>query len=368
MAPWYEIENVAEIDSPGLLFYAERVKSNIQKAIHEAGDVSRLRPHVKTNKSQEVAALMLSAGISKFKCATIAEAEMLAMAGAKDILLAYQLMEPKVKRFIRLTEKYGEMFSCLLDNADTLEMYSRGALANKITIPVYLDMNVGMNRTGIEPGEKAVLLYEKAATTKGIEVRGIHVYDGHIHASDMQERTAECNKAFEPVEKMVSALGERGYQNVPIVAGGSASFPVHAKREGVELSPGTFVYWDWGYKKMLPEQSFDFAALVLARVISLPEPGVICVDLGHKSIAPENELEKRVHFLNAPELLPVSQNEEHLVLETNTSHHFQVGDVLYGVPYHVCPTCALYERGTVVESGKAVGEWRVLARDRKLTI
>lgn len=368
MAEWYEIENANEIDSPALLFYADRVKENIQKAIREAGDVSRLRPHVKTHKSPEVTRLMLEAGISKFKCSTIAEAEMLAMSGAKDILMAYQLNKQKAGRFLALIRKYGPLFSCLFDNENTLELYSQIATENEIKIPVYLDINVGMNRTGIEPGEAAVQLYEKAVATKGIEAKGLHVYDGQIHTTDIEKRTEECNKAFEPVAKMIEPLHTKGYDQIQIVAGGSPSFPIHARRKGVGLSPGTFIYWDWGYKKILPEQPFDFGALVLTRIISLPEPDLICVDLGHKSIASENELSKRVHFLNAPELTPVSQNEEHLVLRTKGGHRYRVGDVLYGVPYHVCPTCALYERGTVVENGKAIGEWRVLARDRKLSI
>ena len=99
----------------------------------------------------------------------------------------------------------------------------------------------------------------------------------------------------------------------------------------------------------------------------MPSTNKICTDLGHKSVAAENEIGKRIFFLNAEGLKPVGQSEEHLVLETN-SHPFKVGDVLYGLPYHVCPTVALYERVFTVENGKTTGEWKNVSRDRKITI
>ncbi|WP_332369303.1 hypothetical protein [Spirosoma telluris] len=136
----------------------------------------------------------------------------------------------------------------------------------------------------------------------------------------------------------------------------------------MECSPGTFIYWDKGYQMILPEQAFLPAALVVARVISLPEPSKICVDLGHKSIASEGELVGRVTFLNAPELKAVGQSEEHLVLEAGEGHSYNVGDVLYGIPNHVCPTVALYERAYTIEGGATTGEWLTVSRDRVISV
>src|SRR5947208_3122311 len=99
-APWYLIEGIDQIDTPGLVIYEERVRENIRMAIELAGGADRLRPHAKTHKSAEVTRLMKEAGIDQFKCATIAEAEMLAMEGAGDVLLAYQPVGPKVNRFL----------------------------------------------------------------------------------------------------------------------------------------------------------------------------------------------------------------------------------------------------------------------------
>ena len=153
-----------------------------------------------------------------------------------------------------------------------------------------------------------------------------------------------------------------------IVIGGSPTFSIHAKREGIECSPGTFVYWDYSYGGKYEEQPFLPAVLVVSRIVSLPEENILCTDLGHKSIAAENPLSNRVHFINAPELIFEGQSEEHLKLRAEKNHSYKIGDVLYGMPIHVCPTCALYENAIIVEEGIAGGEWRTIARDRKIKI
>jgi D-serine deaminase-like pyridoxal phosphate-dependent protein len=100
----------------------------------------------------------------------------------------------------------------------------------------------------------------------------------------------------------------------------------------------------------------------------LPDETKLCLDVGHKSVSAENELSKRIYFLNAPELAMTGQSEEHLVVDAGRDHHHKVGDVLYGLPYHVCPTIALYERAITIENNGTSGEWRNIARDRKITI
>lgn len=369
-AEWFTIKNIDDVDSPALVIYPERVKANIDLAISMVnGNTNRLRPHVKTNKTIEATVLMLQAGISKFKCATIAEAEMLAMAGATDILLAYQPTMPKVKRLISLIKKYNDaVFSCLADNTASAQMIAGEASRENVQLRVFLDVNVGMNRTGIFPGEGVIELYRFCNNLDGIIPVGLHAYDGHIRTKDINQRTLECDAAFSTIEVLQHTLIKQGFPEPLIVVGGSPTFPVHAKRKEVECSPGTFIFWDYGYQSAFKEQLFLPAALVITRVISQLPGGKFCLDLGHKSIAAENELPKRVYFLNAPRLLFVSQSEEHLVVETDASHPLQVGDVLYGLPYHICPTVALYERGITIENTVAKGEWKIIARDRKIYI
>jgi len=369
MEEWYRIENINEVDTPALVIYPARVKRNIELLVSMIDDVNRLRPHVKTHKTREAVLLQMTAGINKFKCATIAEAEMLASCYAPDVLLAYQPIGPKINRLIALIKKYpATKFSCLVDDGVIANEISKKASEENLVITVYIDLNVGMNRTGIIPDQHAIDLYIQCSEQTGIKPVGLHAYDGHIHDKELETRKRKSDEAFAPVEWLKEELIRKGLVEPIIIAGGSPTFSVHAKREKVECSPGTFIYWDAGYQQGLAEQPFLPAALVLSRVISHPGDNLICLDLGHKSVAAEKDLNSRVVFLNAPELKFVGQSEEHLVAETDTQHNYQLGDILYGLPFHICPTCALYERAVTIEDGKTTGEWKIIARDRKINL
>lgn len=381
---WYAIENIDQLDTPALVVFPERVRENIRLAVEMAGSPSRLRPHVKTHKSPDAARLMLAAGIAQFKCATIAEAEMLAIAGAPDVLLAYQPIGPKVVRLAELIRKYpGTLFSCLIDRYEAASAMARIFTAAGLNVPVYLDLNLGMDRTGISPGPEALDLHTKVALLEGITVVGLHAYDGHIRDADIEIRTQKCDEAFAAVTDLqtaIAALSRPGSPGLSVIAGGSPTFPIHARRAALDnhlplaapamfqCSPGTFVYWDKGYADTCPEQPFSPAALVVTRVISLRGETRLCLDLGHKSIAAENDISRRVFFPQAPGLRPVGQSEEHLVVEAGPGHGFSIGDVFYGIPFHVCPTVALYERAFTAENGRLTGDWKNIARDRTLTI
>jgi D-serine deaminase-like pyridoxal phosphate-dependent protein len=367
MGAWFDILDTDLPDSPALLVYPDRVKQNIAMLTNSIDDVSRLRPHVKTHKCKEATLLTMQAGINKFKCATIAEAEMLALCKAPDVLLAYQPIGPKIKRLIALIKQYPvTKFACLVDNYSAANDINILAAADGLIINIYIDLNVGMNRSGIAPKD-AFVLYQQLTALKFLKITGLHVYDGHIHDEDLVLRAKHCNAAFKPVEDLVERLKSVGFSPVVIV-GGSPTFPIHAARPNVECSPGTFIYWDNGYGSAFEEQQFLTAALVLTRVVSLPDDTKICVDLGHKSIASENIPDKRVTFLNAPGLKFISHSEEHLVLDAGPNHNYKVGDVLYGVPYHICPTVALYERAITITDKRVSGEWLTIARDRKINI
>ncbi len=368
MTEWYEIENINEIDTPALVVYPDRARKNIETAIKMVKDVGLLRPHVKTNKSKDACRLMLTSGITKFKCATIAEAEMLGSINAPDVLLAYQPTGPKILRLIQLIKKYRDThYSCLVDNNDSAREIAAQAINAGLTIPVFIDVNVGMNRTGIVPGQKAVELYELCGNTNGIQPLGLHVYDGHITDTDLALREKRSAEAFELVDWLRAEI-QKKFPEPTIIAGGSPSFPVHAKKGTVQCSPGTFIYWDAGYLQKYPEQKFVPAALVASRIISLPNETTICADLGHKSVSAENQISHRVQLLNAPGLEILGQSEEHLVLKADAGHTYKVGDVLYGIPWHICPTCALYERALIVEDNNVTGEWKTIARDRKINV
>lgn len=365
---WYIINNVQEADTPALVVYEDRVTENIRRLTTRVDSITRLRPHVKTNKIAEVCRQMKEAGIGKYKCATIAEAEMLGMIMAPDVLLAYQPVGPKIQRLIALIKNYpGTHYSCLVDNVIAAKAIAAAAVAANITIEVWIDLNIGQNRTGIVPGEKALQLWTSCNTLPGIRLVGLHAYDGHIQDTDLNLRQQRSDKGFEGVKALAQAIQQAHQQEPKIVAGGSPTFPTHMNRPGVQCSPGTFVFWDYSYKHVLPDEPYEYAALVITRVISIIDNHTICTDLGHKSVAAENPL-PRVHFLNAPGATPVAQSEEHLVLKVEDASAFPIGEVLYGIPVHICPTVALYEKAITIKNNTISGQWNIIARDRKINI
>ncbi len=365
---WYSTDNVQQIDSPALLLYPERIVENIELVKRIAGgNVDKLRPHVKTSKIREVCSLLLKAGIYKFKCATIAEAEMLAMIGAPDVLLAYQPAGPKIFRLLQLVKTYPDTtFACLADDDENIRRIAELSKEASCVLNIYIDINVGMNRTGTTP-DRAIGLACLVRGYSHLHLKGFHGYDGHIHATDLSGRTKDADIAFEKVNRIYAELQPQVEYPLAIVMGGTPTFPIHINRKNCECSPGTFIFWDWGYAEMLPDQPFQWAALVLSRVISVVDRTHICTDLGYKSVAAESPL-PRVRFLNAPEAMPVAQSEEHLVLEVPDSSVYPIGYVLYGVPVHICPTVALYDKAHVIGNRKLTGKWEVIARNRSITI
>jgi len=358
-----------ELDSPCLLVDPAVVKKNIQEMIRMVGDVDRLRPHIKTHKTAEGIQMMIHAGISKFKCATIAEAELLACNNAKDILLAYQPVGPKIERLYQLTQSYpASKFACVIDHISSAAAIGNYFNQHQSTIEVYIDLNVGMNRTGILANDGAMELIASIHQTPGLHFKGLHAYDGHHRQLDYAEREKACNEGFSQVYDLIDEIKAKGFPSPIIIAGGSPSFSIHCKKPDRECSPGTNIFWDKGYATICSEQDFEPAVKVLTRVISLPAPDRICVDLGHKAIASENEISKRIFFPSHPSLKPVSQSEEHLVLEAGMDHGFKPGDILIGIPYHICPTVALHESLHQVQNEAVTGEWKVAARRRKINL
>jgi D-serine deaminase-like pyridoxal phosphate-dependent protein len=364
---WMRVENEAEVFSPALLIYPERVDENLRRMISKVGDPARLRPHIKTHKLPQIVARQVELGITKCKAATIAEAEMAARAGASDILLAAQLVGPNVGRFVALQHGFPKvMFSTLADDAGVLAALNAAALAAGTQIEVLLDLDIGQHRTGVAPGPAAVDLYRRLSALPGLRAGGLHAYDGHLHQADPDERAAACDAAYAAVDALRRELLAAGLAVPRVVSGGTPTFPFHARRSGVECSPGTCVLWDAGYGRNQHGLEFQNAAVLPTRVLSRPTSNRLCLDLGHKAVASEMP-HPRVIFPALPDAHAVGHNEEHLVLETPRAAEFAVGSVFYGLPWHICPTVALHDRVLVVRGGRVREEWTVTARARRLT-
>jgi D-serine deaminase-like pyridoxal phosphate-dependent protein len=365
---WYTFDNVDEVASPALLVYPPRVEENLRRMIAMAGGAARLRPHIKTHKMAEVIQLELDAGIDKIKCATVAEAELAARTGAPDVLLAYQPVGPAGQRLCRLAQAYpATRFSTIADDAGAIRALSRTLDAHGLTMDVLLDIDNGMHRSGVAPGPQAAGLYRLLADLPGVRPGGLHVYDGHIRDADLDERARHVEADFEAVDALREDLLATGLPVPCVVAGGTPTFPVHARRNDRQCSPGTCVFWDAGYGGKFRDLDFLPAALVMTRVISKPGGDRLCLDLGYKAVAADSP-PPRAELLELPDARFLGQNEEHLVIETDQAADFAVGDVLFAVPFHICPTCAMYREALVVNDRWARGHWPVAARDRMLSI
>lgn len=365
---WYRLKDDTETDSPALLVYPDRIRHNITGMIRIAGDPGRLIPHVKTHKMAAIVKLQLAQGITRFKCATIAEAEMAAGAGAREVVLAYQLNPAKAGRFIRLMQAFpGVRFASLVDNRASAVMLGSLYQEAGLTGAVFVDVDNGMHRTGFPATGDLAGFYRTVSRIAGLRCRGLHVYDGHIHEPDVLARERHAEEGFRPVAVVMAQLCADGETELEVIAGGSPTFPLHAANPAVSCSPGTSVLWDEGYATLLAEQPFLPAAVLMTRIVSHEVDGQITVDLGHKSVAAENPLDRRITFLNLEGCRPVSQSEEHLVLRVSpdTAGRLAVGDTLYGIPYHICPSVALYDDALVVEDGRVTGRWEIAARRKQ---
>ncbi len=366
METWYAIDNADQVDSPALLVYRDRIVQNIDRALHFVHGVEdRLRPHIKTNKCKEVCQLMMDKGIKKFKCATIAEAELLGVIGAEDVLLAYQPVGPKVDRFLQLSKAFPNThFSCLVDNSDAAQAISSKSLALGLLTTIYIDINVGMGRTGVVL-EDLERLFMDILLMDGLQLIGVHGYDGHIHDKDDKKRGEQCERSYGILQTAYLMVQANISRPLRKVIGGSPSFPFHAERTDVECSPGTFVFWDFGYAENYAEQNFQLAAVLLTRVVSIVDHKHLCLDLGYKSVACESP-QPRVKFFD-PRIGEIKmQSEEHLVVEVSDSSKFTIGDSIYCVPRHICPTVACYGELQVVNGRQADQTWTVYARNRKI--
>lgn len=367
----YRIADTSEIITPALILYRDLVEQNLDRMLAIAGNPSRLRPHCKTHKTREIIHLELKRGITKHKCATFAEAEMLADCGVKDIVLAYNMVGTNIARAVKFVSRFPDIsFAVTADHPKPVLELGAAMVAAKQRIGVLLDVDTGQHRTGLVVGEKARELYELISRTPGLIPAGFHVYDGHQHQASRDERRTAVNAEFNRVSAFRDELVAAGLSVPRLLCGGTASFPIYAEKTDptIELSPGTCVFNDAGYSEKFPDLVFPPATLMLTRVVSRPTDDRITLDLGYKAVASDPPVGSRVTFPDLPDAVQVLQNEEHLVLQTPLANNYQPGDELFAVPRHICPTCALHREIYVVSNGQLVDRWPVVSRDRWITI
>ncbi len=371
MEQLYAIDTPDEVLSPGLVVFEEIVRENITRMKTIAGQDRRLRPHCKTHKMVDIIRLEVGMGIYKHKCATFAEAEMLAVGGAQDVFLAYNPVGPNIARAVRYRQIYPDVrFSVAADHPEPVKALNDAMVAAGIEVDVFVDIDTGLGRTGLAPGPEVRDLYEQIDRASNLRPAGLHAYDGQNHQTRLKERSTAVDECWNSIQVLKNDLENSSLAVPTIVAGGTGTFPLYARKDdpALELSPGTCVLHDDGYEQLFPDMKFVPAALILTRVVSRPSPSTVTFDLGYKACASDPPAGSRLRFPNIPDAREVLQNEEHLVVETMHAANYRPGDVELAIPTHICPTSALHAQVWVIREGTVHDTWKVTARDRQISM
>jgi D-serine deaminase-like pyridoxal phosphate-dependent protein len=336
------------------------------------GDADRWRVHIKTAKLGYTLRMLVERGVRNFKCATTLELLVACQCGAADVLLAYPSVGANVRRVREIAEEFpGVRVSVLAENENQVRQWQGGRLG------IFLDINPGMNRTGIEQshsGEVAKLV--RAIGDCGLEFRGLHYYDGHLRAPDERERTAAAHAGYARLLEIVKEIELSGARVPEVITAGTPTLPSSLSFDGFRnagfihrVSPGTVVYSDASSLAQLSEKyGYRPAVLVLTRVVSHPRTGIITCDAGHKAVSADAGVPTCV-VVGHPELTPLTPSEEHLPLEVEGGAAGPaVGEALYLLPRHVCTTVNNFDDALLVRNGAIESVERVSARGREMPL
>lgn len=367
--PRYHIADAGRLPSPSVVVFREYLEKNIAQMIAMAGTPERLRPHCKTHKTHEIVRMLLDRGVVRHKAATVREVQMCLEAGARDVLLAYQLVGPAVEQWADLAARWREARLASLTDCDAhIDLLARAARDRGVTLGAMLDVDTGLHRTGVPVGLEAERLYGRIATTPGLWPAGLHNYDAqHTPIPEPERRYPAIEETRRSVVELAERLAAAGHPVPEILCGGSPSFPGHAPEKApIICSPGTLVFSDNTYGQFTDIGSrYTPAALVFGRAISRPSPVHITLDVGTKAIAADPPVGKRGLIIGLEDYETVIHNEEHWAMTSSKADEFAVGDHVLVIPGHVCPCINLHPYIHVIgPDGRLEERWEVVARQR----
>jgi len=370
--PCYAVFGLEDVLTPALAIYPEIVAANLERTLHLLeGNADRWRAHIKTAKLGYTVRRLIDRGIRNFKCATTLELLVACQCGAADVLLAFPTMGANARRVREIAEQFKDVrISVLTENQEQVRQWGGSRVG------VFLDINSGMNRTGIEESRaEEVVKLARAIGAEGLNFCGLHYYDGHHGGLQEPERSAAAHLGYDHLMKIVSAI-ERGGMAVPeLITAGTPTFPCALSYGGFRgggfihrVSPGTVVYCDATSMAQLPkEHGYQPAVLVLTRVVSQPKKGVLTCDAGHKAVSADAGVPTCV-VVGFRELTPMAPSEEHLPIAVEERMDAQdgagvrAGEVLYLLPRHVCPTVNNFDHALLVRNGSIESVEKVSAR------
>ncbi len=368
--PRYAMSSLDDVMTPALLVYPAVVASNVDRMTALlGGNASRWRVHTKTAKLGFTVRMLVERGVRNFKCATTLELLVACQCGAADVLLAYPSMGANARRVRQIAEQFPKVrISVLAENEEQVRQWQDSRVG------IFLDLNPGMDRTGIREGQSSeVVPLARAVSAAGLEFRGLHYYDGHHGSVDEPERTAVAHGGYDRLMEIVASMEARGIRVREVITAGTPTFPAALSYRGFrnakfehQISPGTVVYGDaTSLAQLTGEFGSQPAVLVLARVVSHPRPGIVTCDAGHKAVSADAGVPTCV-VVGHPELTPLGPSEEHLPLAVAKGAAApKVGEMLYLLPRHVCPTVNNFSHALLVGDGAVESMEMVSARGRE---
>ncbi len=373
--PWqdrYRVSYFEHVLTPALVLYPEIIASNIARTLDLLdGNPDRWRAHIKTAKLAYTLRTLLDHGVRNFKCATTLELLTACENGATDVLVAYPLMGANAQRVREIADRFRHVrISVLAEN----EQHIRQWIGSPVEI--FLDINPGMNRTGIEQGKNSeVVELIRAIRRAKLEFRGLHYYDGQYGHEDEPQRTRAAHAGYDRLMELVAEILRNAFQIPELITAGTPTFPCSLSYQKFRdapfvhrISPGTIVYCDATSMAQLPaEYGYAPAAVVVTRVVSHPSRGIATCDAGHKSVSADAGVPTCV-VMGHPELTAMGPSEEHLPLQVKSGAVPALGEVLYLIPRHVCPTVNNFDSALLVRNGEIQSVERVSARGREMPL
>jgi D-serine deaminase-like pyridoxal phosphate-dependent protein len=365
----HDLKGMDRVLTPALLIYPEIVDANIATTVRlMGGRADRWRPHVKTAKLESTMRQCVNQGVRNFKCATTLELLTVCAAGASDVLVAHACSGPKAMRVREIAEAYPDVvISAVVEHPTQLAAWPDRQIG------LFIDVNPGMNRTGIDQGNvEGVVQLAQQIVQAGFRFRGLHYYDGHHSQMDLQERKQAAEAGYRHLMVLVGALRAQHIPVPEIVTSGTptfiiaAGFPAFEDAESIHrISPGTVVYNDLSSLAQLPDCGYQAAALVATTVISHPTPDAITCDAGHKTMSVDAGV-PNCAVLGHPDLEPLKPSEEHLPIRVKSgAYKPRIGEVLYLIPRHVCPMINNFDDALLMRDGRLPEVVSVTARGRE---
>jgi D-serine deaminase-like pyridoxal phosphate-dependent protein len=357
--------HVCELDTPALLVDLDAFERNIETmADYIRGVPAELRPHEKTHKCPIIAHKQLEAGAIGITCAKLGEAEAMAAAGIRDILIANQVVgEPKVTRLVNLT-KHSDVIVAV-ESPGNMKHLAEVARAKGTTLNVIIEVDVGNNRCGTAPGEATLELAWEIATYPSLNMRGIMGYEGFCqNISDIRERRDKATGAMEKLVSTRDLLDDKGFNTEIVSAGGTGTHMITAEYPGVtEVEAGSYIFMDATYRRVQGLEKYDYALTVLSTIISLPRPGVAICDVGRKAITFEPNRPMPL-AKGLEEVTYEASSEEHGRLSIGKDSKLKIGDKIEFVVSHCCTNVNLYDQYHCLRDDHLEAVWEITARGK----